>query len=246
MGLKRELEINGNWLFRYRSFVPLVLLLPFLVKMRTYHFPYDNHKLHEIMHLVCIAVTFSGLLIRVLVAGFVPNGTSGRNAKSQVAHQLNTKGMYSIVRHPLYLGNFLMWAGLPLFCPDPWLMLVFSLVFWLYYERIMYAEEQFLQAQFGEEYTRWASRTPAFLPKLSNWIAPERSFSWRRALRQEYTSFFLAVQAMVAVELLEHWAIDHRFVFEWEWLIFSLLGTSVYILLRILKKKSRLLCTAEI
>jgi protein-S-isoprenylcysteine O-methyltransferase Ste14 len=245
MGLKRELEVTGNWLFRYRSFVPLVLLLPFLVKMRSYHFPYNNHELHEIMHLVCIAVTFSGLAIRIFVAGFAPDGTSGRNTKAQAAQRLNTTGMYSIVRHPLYLGNFLMWGGIPLFRLDPWLLLVFCLVFWLYYERIMYAEEQYLLARFGDEYTRWAARTPSFLPRLSNWISADRSFSLRRALRQEYTSLFLAMQAMVAVELLEHWAIDHRFIFEWEWVVFSLAGTTTYLILRIMKKNSHFLSTAD-
>ena len=32
--------------------------------------------------------------------------TSGRNTHDQVADSLNTSGIYSIVRHPLYVGNF--------------------------------------------------------------------------------------------------------------------------------------------
>ncbi|NLL27934.1 MAG: DUF1295 domain-containing protein [Bacteroidales bacterium] len=43
---------------------------------------------------------------------FIPKGISGKNTEKQIADFLNTKGMYSIVRHPLYLGDFLMWLGL--------------------------------------------------------------------------------------------------------------------------------------
>lgn len=60
----------------------------------------------------CIAVSLFGLLIRAVTIGFTPKGTSGRNTKEgQVAEVLNTKGIYSVVRHPLYLGNYFMWLG---------------------------------------------------------------------------------------------------------------------------------------
>lgn len=245
MGLQNQFERTGNWLFRFRSYVPLVLLLPFLVKMTRYQFPWASRDLHEVVHWICIAVTTSGLIIRFTVAGYAPDGTSGRNTREQIARSLNTTGLYSLVRHPLYLGNFLMWAGIPLFCLDPWLMLVFGLAFCVYYERIMFAEEQFLRRQFGEAYQEWAAQTPAFFPRFSGWIPSNRSFSWRRACRQEYTSFFLAVQAMVAVELLEHWAVDHRFVFETPWIIFSTVGLIVYLAVRFLKKRTGILATMD-
>ncbi|MGB8874133.1 MAG: hypothetical protein WCC75_12145, partial [Desulfobaccales bacterium] len=44
--------------------------------------------------------------------GLPPRGTSGRNTQGQVAETLNTTGIYSLVRNPLYLGNFLIWLGL--------------------------------------------------------------------------------------------------------------------------------------
>ena len=62
---------------------------------------------------------------------------------------LNTSGLYSVVRHPLYLGNYLMWLGVALFSRTWWAPVIVSLVFWLYYERIMFAEEEFLRRQFG-------------------------------------------------------------------------------------------------
>ncbi len=246
MGLRKEFDDSGNWLFRFRSYVPLVLLIPFLVKMASYHYPWGSNGLHVVMHIISIAIVFLGLAIRALVAGYVPDGTSGRNTKQQIANSINTTGLYSVVRHPLYVGNFLMWGGIVVFCLDVWLTLVFCLGFWLYYERIMFAEESYLRQKFGEQFELWAARTPAFIPRLSNWVSPARMFSWKRVLRQEYTTFFLAVFALFGEEILEHLAVDHRLIFEPEWLVFLSVGTIVYLVLRHLKKHTNLLSTSSI
>lgn len=245
MGLQKELKDSGNWLFRFRSYVPLIFVIPFLIKMREYHFPWGSSGLHEVMHITSMAVVFSGLAVRALVAGYAPDGTSGRNTREQVATNINTTGLYSVVRHPLYVGNFLMWGGIMIFCFDFWLTLVFCLGFWLYYERIMFAEESFLRQKFGDRFREWAAKTPAFIPRLSNWVSPSRNFSWRRVLRQEYTTFFLAVFALFGEEILEHLAIDHRLVFEPEWVAFLGVAAIVYVVLRHLKKHTSLLNTLE-
>ncbi len=58
-----------------------------------------------------MVISFFGLALRVIVVGHAPYGTSGRNTREQVADTLNTTGMYSIVRHPLYLANYLIILG---------------------------------------------------------------------------------------------------------------------------------------
>ncbi len=47
-----------------------------------------------------------------------------------------------------------------------WFVLLACLVLALYYERIICAEETFLQQKFGKAYTDWAARTPVFIPNL--------------------------------------------------------------------------------
>ena len=61
-----------------------------------------------------------------LCVGFTPRGTSGRNTKEgQVAESLNTLGMYSMCRHPLYLGNLLMWLGIVMYMGHLWFAVAF-------------------------------------------------------------------------------------------------------------------------
>jgi hypothetical protein len=151
----------------------------------------------------------AGQKLRILTGGFVPAETSGRNSAGQVARDLNTTGLYSLVRNPLYLGNSLMYLGLGLCTQSLVLALVMALVLVIYYERIIAAEEAFLAWSFGDRYLEWAARTPAFLPRLTGWIAPSMPFSLRTVIRREHASFYGAVVALYLVEFgLHHLAAD--------------------------------------
>jgi len=179
---------QGNWLFRYRSFLPLLLLAGAL--LYSFFFP-PPKLLGEWYAFVCLIPGLVGLWIRSMVVGYSPANTSGRNTEAgQLAAQLNSTGWYGMVRHPLYLGNFLMWLSPLLLCGSVVITLLFIAVFWLYYERIMVAEEAFLSKSFGDEYSKWAATVPAFLPNRLFWVKPPLSFSWRKVLRKEKNGLF--------------------------------------------------------
>src|SRR5690606_7835491 len=93
--------------------------------------------------------------------------------------------IYSTVRHPLYLGNFFMWLGIALFTENLWFIVAFIFLYWLYYERIMYAEEDFLCNKYGDDYTRWANSTPAILPNFKLWVSYETNFNLWKVIKQE-------------------------------------------------------------
>lgn len=247
MAFQEELEQHGNWLFQRRSWLPLFLYPAALLAM--YCHPEVTHcfMAHDGWGLFCLAVSLMGLLVRALTIGFTPRGTSGRNTAQQVADSLNETGMYSLVRHPLYLGNYLMWLGLLLFTGLWWFVVICSLIYWLYYERIIYAEEAFLRRQYGARYEVWALCTPAFLPRLSGWVAPPLAFSLRNVLNREYNGMFAVV---VSLTLLH--AISHQLVSEDVgvaalcsvkplWLVVFTIGSLAFLVLRTLKKNTRLL-----
>jgi len=242
MALREEFEQSGNWLFRWRSYVPLVLMLPMLAAMHHPDFLCQDRGGLDAWALVCLAVSLAGLAIRVVTVGHVPRGTSGRNThEGQVAEVLNTSGIYSVVRHPLYLGNFVIWVGIAMFCRLWWLTAIFALAFWIYYERIMFAEGEFLRRKFGGAYLAWAEKTPAFLPRLTGWRRPELPFSLRTVLRREYPGLFAICACFFALEAYQRVVIRG----EWRpnplWTGVFIAGLLAFLALRTLKRRTMLL-----
>jgi len=236
MALREEFEKTGHWLFRWRSYLPLIVIGISLIALRTFKYPFGSEKLDDLWEILCLMVSLAGLTIRILTVGFVPKGTSGRNTKSQVAEELNTTGMYSVVRNPLYLGNFIIWLGLSLFIRLWWFSVIIILVFWIYYERIIFAEEEFLRTKFGRLYLEWADKTPAFIPKFNQWQNPAYTFSLRTALKGEYSGFFAIIATFTFMEVVGDYFITGAWEVDAMWQIILFCGLIIYSVFKIMKK----------
>ncbi len=243
MALREEIENQGEWLFQRRSHLPLLLLavlVPALWSAGALRFPFGETGA-MVYRGLCIVAAFAGLWMRCLTVGFVPGSTSGRNTHGQVADSLNTSCVYSVVRHPLYFGNSLTYVAICAYPGVWWAGLLAVLLLTFYYERIMFREEAFLREKFGQPYLDWADKTPAFFPRFGRWRGGDLSFCLRTVLRREYSGFFAIV---VSFTLLRH-AMDAiaagRFVPDRIWLGVFLTGLLIYLSLRTLKRKTRLL-----
>jgi protein-S-isoprenylcysteine O-methyltransferase Ste14 len=244
--LTREMDRQGHWLFRYRNHLPLVLVPLIVLALgqsegveRTF-----GSAAASAWRALCIAVTLAGFAIRCLVVGYCPPGASGRNSRSHRALSLTRRGAYSVVRHPLYLGNFLIIVGAVSIAEVWWLTLVVVLAFWLYYERVIIAEEGFLESRFGDAYRDWAAATPAFVPALSRWRAPKRVFSLKKVLANESPTLVQIIVVVTLIQLACDWVVWHRV--ERRGVILaalSALGLVFYFVLRAIRKNTRWLAT---
>ncbi len=111
MALLHSFESNGLKLFRYRGQIPLLVFLIGIPYLYFTDFSWLNADRELILGGVGALVTLLGIIFRAYIVGTTPRGTSGRNREEQVAETCNTTGVYYIVRHPLYVGNYLMCAG---------------------------------------------------------------------------------------------------------------------------------------
>ena len=238
MGMREEFESAGNWLFQRRGYLPL-LLFP-LVVYAAWHAP-ARTALSAGRDTLCIALALGGLALRGATVGFVPKDTSQRNTGRPQAEALNTTGLYSLVRHPLYVGNFLMWLGVALFSGAWWAPVIVSLVFWLYYERIMFAEEEFLRRRFGGDYAAWASSVPAFLPRLRGWRPPATQFSLLTVLRREHSGLLALVASFTALKIVSDLAATGRLSLDSGWGTALAVTLLVCLAIRTLKHRTRLL-----
>lgn len=85
---------------------------------------------------------------------------------SQPSHTtLSTSGLNSLVRHPLYFGAYLIFAGLFLAFPTD-AMLALALVAFLYLYFGTRLEERKLVRQFGNAYRNYQQEVPMLFPHL--------------------------------------------------------------------------------
>lgn len=251
MILKEKFQKEGQFLFRYRSYLPL-LMIPLLfialvsfgqnliLSSNSTSSATQTYTYNIGLIIAVIVVGFLGQFIRILVAGYVPKDTSGRNTKDQKASVLNTTGMYSLCRNPLYLGNFLMMLSAVLLLGNWLFVCFFILAFWLYYERIIYAEEDFLVQKFGDKYLDWARNTPAFLPHFKAYKKASLDFSFKSMLKREYHSFFGMTSTFFILHYLIGVYVTGEFMnFEpiFTWLF--VLSAVFYLVMLVLSKKTR-------
>ena len=241
MTLHEDSVKAGNWLFWWRSYLTLLFVTFLIPGLWEFGYPKDSHTYDLIWEMICLSVSFFGFLVRCYTIAHVPRRTSGRNTKSQKADSLNNTGMYSLMRNPLYFGNFFMFLGVALFVRLWWVSVIYGLAFWLYYERIILAEEAFLEETYGEDYLDYAKRTPAFIPKFNNWERPILPFSFRHILKREYSSFFAMIASFTVLEFVGDYIVTGKIIIDNLWLCLFLGGFAVYITLRTLKKKTKIL-----
>jgi protein-S-isoprenylcysteine O-methyltransferase Ste14 len=236
MAYTDEMKKQGGWLFRWRSFLPVLMAPLFVAGLWHFSYPMGSHLLDRLWELFCLVISILGLAIRIYTVGYVPRGTSGRTTSSIKATELNTTGMYSIVRNPLYLGNLLMWTGIALLPRSILLVIVCVLAFFLYYERIIVAEEAFLSEKFGATFAQWAEKTPAMMPKIRLWSKPTRPFSWRTVLSREYPGLLTIAACFTAAEILSDWFCEGTWKLDWLWMTILCIVLLVFVVLRTLKK----------
>jgi protein-S-isoprenylcysteine O-methyltransferase Ste14 len=243
MALQEDFETTGEYFFRWRSYLPLVMAGLFILALVQFWSPFADRGLNLAWDAGCLAVALLGQVLRFFTVGFVPRGTSGRNTKGQVADTLNTTGMYAVVRNPLYLGNFIIWFGLSLFIKSVWFTTVIVLFFTVFYERIIFREESFLREKFRDAFVQWAAVTPAIIPQFRNWRPPSLPFSFKSALVREYGTFFAIIVTFTVLELLAGLFSTGTLTLEAVWLKLFLGSAVFYLTVRFLKKKTKLLAT---
>jgi protein-S-isoprenylcysteine O-methyltransferase Ste14 len=115
----------------------------------------------QILGLVLTSVGYSVFIWSVAVRGRY--AVSWQMPENQ---RLVTSGPYRYVRHPSYLGYFLMFFGLFFLWPN--LFTLFPLVAIHGYFRVTFEEERLLVRRFGDEYVEYQRKTGRFIPMFRN------------------------------------------------------------------------------
>ena len=238
MILTRQIARSGDVLFRWRSYLPLLVVPVLVAGVLQTQYPFHSHALDLAWEIGCVLIAAVGVAIRVYTVGTAPRGTSGRNTRAQKASRLNTTGAYSVVRHPLYLANGLIAFGLSLFCRVWFVPVIVVLATLLYYERIAAREEEFLDETFGEAFRGWANAVPAALPAFSKFRRAALPFCWRTAIVREHYAVTLLVTAVFVLDIGEDFVVTGTLELDPVWTTFFGVGAVFFLVVRLLKKRT--------
>ena len=124
----------------------------------------DNHRIFapiEIVDIIALILLFSGTVLlylttiklnKDLIFGLSPSKD----------HKLQTSGVFSISRHPFYLGFIFILFSSCLLTPN-YLNILSFIGAWIIHHSIMIKEEQFLSLQYGEEYRQYAKKVNRYI-----------------------------------------------------------------------------------
>jgi protein-S-isoprenylcysteine O-methyltransferase Ste14 len=233
------LQVSGDFLFRWRGHLPLLLLPVMAVSIAVSQYPIRSRAIDLAWEIGCLVLALGAWAIRVYTVGVAAPGTSGRNTRRQKADYLNTTGPYSMVRHPLYLANSIIAFAFALFS-HTWLMPpVILFVAPAFYARIARREEQYLHARFGARFDQWAARTPAMLPVPGRFVPAERPFDWGAVARRELYPLALILTMPMIIEVSEHLWETGRLTVEPVWLSLASAGAVTFLGLRYRRARRR-------
>ncbi|HET6142828.1 MAG TPA: isoprenylcysteine carboxylmethyltransferase family protein [Candidatus Acidoferrales bacterium] len=148
----------------------------------------------QVKWLICgVSIAIVGLIIRGYAAGHL--------RKHQ---QLATSGPYAFTRNPLYLGSVLLAAGFSV-ASHSWISaLLLAAYLAIFYPVVIRREQSELRAHYGDAFVTYASRVPAFWPRLTPATLSAEKFSWPQYLKnREYeASIGLAVAMAILLALM--------------------------------------------
>ncbi len=117
----------------------------------------------------------NGLAVTVgltfIVLGFVLAGLSFRNFRlagtsvhpGEPATALVVSGPYHVTRNPIYIGLVLTYFGVSILLTSMWVLLLLIPVVIILQRGVVLKEEEYLERQFGEAYTKYKARVPRWL-----------------------------------------------------------------------------------
>jgi protein-S-isoprenylcysteine O-methyltransferase Ste14 len=232
---------DGDRLFRWRSYFPILMVPVLLLGIVTTPSPYSARSSERIWEGFSVLVALFGLGVRGWAVGTAPSGTSERSTVNPRASELRTSGLYSVFRHPLYVGNGLMGLGLALFPAVWYLPVILLLATLVYYERIAAREEAFLEERFGDAFRRWVSAVPALVPGSGNYVPPSTRFSWRKVMRHEYHGLVVIAAGALVLDVVQESVRAGRLSADPVWLLTGLLCAAFFVLMSAVKKTTGLL-----
>ncbi len=143
----------GEWIFKYRDYTPIPILVFLLFKAQFSWFSF----------FVGVCLVLLGEMIRF--NGVVHIGAVSRTRKHSLGAQLVESGPFGVSRNPLYIGNFFIALGVVFLTGVYWFVPFYIILFFIQYYPIVIWEEANLLKTFGDTYINYCFKIPRWVPR---------------------------------------------------------------------------------
>ena len=192
-GMKREIAViaqrTAALISRYRLSLSFFILLAMLIEWSRHWRPHSLFSLLDWEHPAGLVLLVAGAALRSWAAGVI-----------RKHEDLTSEGPYALVRHPLYLGSFLMAVGVVEILEDRIALAMVLTMIPTIYASVIQREERALAERFGLAWVRYAERTAVLIPRLPTQIA-WGEWHWERwRCNREWRILLRTIVLLVALE----------------------------------------------
>ena len=120
-------------------------------------------NIHEPLMIFSLILYTIGLSLRYISILYLGKFFT-RDVSIESKHELISNGPYTLLRHPLYVGLFLLTTSVPLFFGHIYVYIFAILLMSIVLNQRMKLEEKLLTEHFKESYTTWKSKRYRFIP----------------------------------------------------------------------------------
>ncbi|MBX7151138.1 isoprenylcysteine carboxylmethyltransferase family protein [bacterium] len=187
-----KIEKIGYWLFKMRSYTPILFLIVCL-----WWGQFD-----PLMYYTGTALILSGELLRIWSVSHI--GPGSRVIEKAIGPKLVISGPYRLVRNPIYLSNLLIYLGFAVLSNVffPVFSVITLSVFLIIYYCIIRYEENFLQETFGAPFIAYKKSVRRFIPDFFSYLKPDYNEpDLRLSLKSEKTTLAAIFISWIAITM---------------------------------------------
>lgn len=233
--------IEDCWLYKYQIYflyfgLVVISILYVRTEMNPHLFILEDTPYEIYYEMFAFFVSLIGFTLRFFTLAYnKERSLSIQEHPDREISEMNTTGIYSVMRHPFHVGNFLLCMGPVLWTGNYFFIALFFSAYWIFFTEIIELEEYFMEKKFGNTFTEWKSNTPAYFPKIRNFKKSDFKFKWKKILLKEIEILFLLMVVYISFEILGELIEDDKIELNLWLLLLGIIITATYTYLKFRK-----------
>lgn len=224
---------SGYFLRKNKHILPFFLILSMILAL----------ALTKVSHIIPSSSILTILCLFIAMLSMIIRWLSLRTPAERMPELILSKGIYSIVRHPIYISNFLMVLSMSLYLGILWYTVMTSFLSVLITERIVYQKENCQYNKYGDDFTLWAKTTGAVVPYVLNWQSPVGSREYQFTARRMSPFVLVSVGSFLGISIVKHRILEGYFNLPIAWTVAFVVALITFIVfynkqLRLRKEKA--------